>query len=169
MCVCVFLIGLISTWSHNYNTFAKGYISTTPILLSAYFIFHSAAVVGILLVTVLLCLAQQGPQGFTGPPGESGEAGSAVSMQGHKNESTAPVLCLGELLLTPPPSAGCHGSPWSRWTLWKEWRGCESPAACVTFWNEFVSVEDRVWTRIQELKASPLTFLGRVWQTRSLW
>lgn len=30
-------------------------------------------------------------------------------------------------------------------------------------------LKDRVWTRIQELKASPLTFLGRVWQTRSRW
>lgn len=53
-------------------------------------------------MTVILCLPQQGPQGFTGPPGESGEAGAAVSMQGHKNESNAPVLCLGDLLLTPP-------------------------------------------------------------------
>lgn len=133
---------------------------------SAYFIFHSAAVVGI-LVTVILCLPQQGPQGFTGPPGEPGEAGASVSMQRHKNESNAPVLCLGELLPTLPPSAGCHGSPWSRWTLWKEWRGCESPA-CVTFQMSLSRLKIK-FGLIQELKASSLTFLGRVWQTRSLW
>lgn len=45
-------------------------------------IFYSVAAFDI-IVTTILCLPQQGPQGFTGPPGEPGEAGAAVSVLKH--------------------------------------------------------------------------------------
>lgn len=89
-----FLIRPIPTLSLNYNRFTKEHFC-----IYIFHFFNSDAVFN-LIVTMVLCFPQQGPQGFTGPPGEPGEAGASVSVPKHSNESDSPVSCLGELLLT---------------------------------------------------------------------